>query len=353
MKCKIPLITTFVFIFSLVLMGQQQTSDGGYIIAGTTESYVHSAGYSDILVYKLTAAGSKQWRKNFGGADNEHYGHVIQTSDGGYAVCGTSWTYTHGEDDFIVYKLSATGAKEWRKNYGGAFTERGGFIQPTADGGYILCGVSDTYTNGGGDYIVYKLDAAGKKEWRKNYGGFSYDEGRVIRQTFDGGYIVAGHSFSYYTQSTGGKTIPLPPPPADMLVYKLDAAGNKVWRKSYGGSGHEECHDIRQTADGGYIIIGETRSYNQTGSDYDFLVYRVDAAGTKLWRKNYGGDMNDFGFMCFATADGGYLLFGDSESYATGPPYDSDLLVYKVDSAGAKQWRKHYGGVEVENAFPK
>ena len=100
-------------------------------------------------------------------------------------------------------------------------------------------------------------------------------------------------------------------------------------------------------------MIGVTRSYNQTGSDYDFLVYKVDAGGTKQWRKNYGGDMNDFGFRCFATNDGGYLLYGDSESYANGPLYDSDLLAYKVNATGQKQWRKNYGGTQYESVMPK
>jgi hypothetical protein len=172
MKYATLVITTFVFFFSCALYGQQQTSDGGYIIAGTGSSYVHGADpNTDFLVYKLSASGVKQWRKNYGGDDYEYCSHVIQTSDGGYALCGQTRSYTHGQTDFLVYRLDPAGAKLWRKNYGGISFERPRRIVQTSDGGFVVSGYTDTYTNGGRDILVYRLNAAGTKLWRKNYGG--------------------------------------------------------------------------------------------------------------------------------------------------------------------------------------
>ena len=400
MKNIILLITTFFFIFSLVLMGQQQTSDGGYIIAGSTESYTNGetdflvyklnaagqkqwrknygglywdtasmikqtsdggyivAGISDsytnppggpcdFLLYKLNAAGQKQWRKSFGGALCDHAYGVIQTSDSGFLVIGDTWNWVHGtfgdDEDFLVYKLSASGAKQWRKNYGGAEWDYGLRAVQTTDGGYAFVGYTQSYTNGLTDVLVYKVDAAGNKQWRKNYGGTEYEYGQFIRQTADGGYILCGRTDSYVhvTESMKGVSYP-----EDILVYKLNAAGAKQWRKNYGGGDFDEGYDIRQTAAGGYVFCGLTRSYTH-GAD-DMIVYRVNAAGAKLWRKNYGGTLSDEAKYIAPCSDGGFMLFGSGYSYTNGV---SDFLVYRLDAVGTKQWRKNYGGINYEFVY--
>ena len=318
----------------------QQTSDGGYICCGTTQSYTHgSPFYCDMLVYKLNAAGQKDWRKNYGGDECDHAFAIRQTSDGGYILSGETYSYVHGtyhsDVDFIAYKLDAAGTKLWRKNYGGDDDDFGADIIQTADGGYAIIGRTDSYTNGDNDFLVYKLDPEGTKVWRKNYGGALSDDGYIIQQTSDGGYIILGVSNSY----THGSS--------DILVYKLDAAGTKLWRKNYGGTGSEYNGEIKQTMDGGYILCGTTASYTNGG--YDALVYKLDAAGTKLWRKNFGGEGDDGSFYIWQTSDGGYFLFGETESYVHGTPGgDTDLLAYKLDASGIKLWRKNYGGDKGE-----
>ena len=399
MKQTLLVITTFLFILSLGLLAQQQTADGGTIIAGTTLSYTH--GSADLLVYKLDAAGNKLWRKNYGGGDGDYYSRVIQTSDGGYAVCGQSYSYTHGSSDFLIYKLDASGAKLWRKNYGGSGHENCINVVQTSDGGYALSGYGDSFTHGmmdllvykldasgaklwrknyggsdyesrgyiiqtsdGGyvlcgrandgmdaDFVVFRLDASGTKQWRKYYGGVGYETATVVRQTADGGYMVGGYGNSYATASSSGR---LKFVSDDFLVYKLDASGAKEWRKNYGGTDTEHLYDLYLTDDGGYILFGDSSSYNYSGTDYDFLIYKLDASGAKEWRKNYGGEYGEYGWMAFPLAGGGYLLFGDTDSYVHGTPGDDqDLLVYKVDAAGGKQWRKNYGGSEIEWVVPK
>jgi len=393
MKKTTWVVATLLLVFLPCLFAQQQTADGGYIIGGTTYSYTHGSMDSDFLIYKLDAAGNKLWRKNFGGTDYEYFGQVIQTADGGYAVIGYTYSYTHGLSDFLVYRLDASGAKLWRKNlggygyddgkrivqtadggfavtgdtlsykvggydlliyrldaggnklwrknFGGLDDEFGGFVDTTSDGGFLLAGYSYTYTHGESDFLIYRLDAAGNKLWRKNYGGSGYDSSTVVRRAADGGALLAGYSNSYSDMN-------------DFLVYRLDGAGNKLWRKNFGGEDTDHCYDVRQTADGGYLLCGDTRSYHHDTSDYDFLVYRLDAAGNKLWRRNYGGEDGDYGFQAFSTTDGGYLIFGDSDTYIHGTPgCDADLLIYRVDAAGLKLWRKNYGGDKNDYAFGK
>jgi hypothetical protein len=394
MKFKTLVITTFLLIFSVPLSGQQQTADGGFVIGGTTESYIHGTPYdTDFLVYKVTAAGQKQWRKNYGGGEYDNFGQVIQTSDGGYAVCGRTQSYTHGSWDFLVYRLDAAGQKLWRKNYGGADDDRGrrivqtadggfavsgtshtytngdqdllvyrldasgnklwrknyggiqheggGYINTTSDGGFILCGSTYTYTNGDSDCLIYRLNAAGQKLWRRNYGGVNSDYGTVARETADGGFILAGYSNTYSTMSA----LDLVPAQYDCILYRLDDTGHKQWRRTYGGLQGDYCWDIRQTADRGFVFLGYT--YCDTNGGADLLVARVDSSGHKMWRKNFGGAEYDHGYMMDATTDGGFILFGDGESYnQTGSDYD--LLVYRLDPWGHKQWRKNYGGDEGE-----
>jgi len=317
----------------------QQTSDGGYICCGTTQSYVHgSTFYCDMLVYKLDASGTKEWRKNFGGNECDHAYTIRQTTDGGYILSGETYSYVHGpyhaDSDFLVYKLDAAGTKLWRKNFGGDLNEYDSDIIQTSDGGYALLGSTYSYSNGDVDFLVYRLDAAGNKLWRKNFGGEQMDHGMVLQQTSDGGFILAGYGDSY----TNGST--------DFLVYRINAAGSKLWRKNFGGTSWDEALGIMQTSDGGYIVGGQTGSY---GTDGDFLAYRLDASGTKLWRKNFGGEEDDWGTYIVQTSDGGFFFFGDGDSYVHGGGKDyGDFLAYKLNASGAKEWRKNYGGEESE-----
>ena len=339
MKRPILLITTLVFIFSLALIGQQQTADGGYIIIGSSSGY--SNGSTDFLVYKLDAAGTKEWRKNFGGDYYDNGLFIQQTADGGYICCGDTQSYTHGSPfycDILVYKLDAAGNKQWRKNYGGDECDHAYTIRQTPDGGYILSGETYSYVHGtyheDVDFVVYKLNAAGAKEWRKNYGGTDDDKGRDIIRTSDGGYAIIGDTDSY----TNGFD--------DFLVYRLDASGTKLWRKNYGGTGEDYGYSIQQTGDGGFILGGFTETY--THGDNDFLLYKVNAAGTKQWRKNFGGSSWDYGGWVEQTSDGGYIVCGVTHSYTNG---QNDFLVYKLNAAGQKDWRKNYGGEEDDNCY--
>jgi len=295
----------------------QQTVDGGYIAAG--ETYSFTAGGSDFAIYRINSSGSKVWFKHYGGANNDACYSVHQTSDRGYILAGYTDSFTHGGSDIGIYKLNSSGNKVWFKHYGGSGTDYAFSTQQTSDGGYIVAGYTESYTNGGADFAIYKLDSSGNKVWFKHYGGTADDWGESIRQTTDGGYIVAGLTCSY---DYGG---------GDMAIYRLDSNGNKIWFKHYGGTSNEIAYSIQQTIDGGYIATGQSNSFTHGG--YDFALYKLNSSGNKVWFKHYGGSQDDRGWSVQQAADAGYIVSGRTKSYTYG---NYDFAIYKLDANGNK-----------------
>jgi len=307
----------------------QQTSDGGYIVLGLGDSYTY--GNDDFAIYKLNSSGNKVWFKHYGGTDPDWGWSIQQISGGGYIAAGTSRSYSYGSGDFAIYKLNSGGNKIWFKHYGGIGDDQPYSTQQISDGGYILAGKTNSYTYGGYDIALYKLNSSGNKVWFKHYGGTQSDVANSIQQTSDGGYIVAGNTQSY---SHGN---------SDFAIYKLDSNGNKIWFKHYGGSNTDVASSIQQTSDGGYIVAGYGNSYTYGG--HDFAIYKLDSSGNKVWFKHYGGTATDRGNSIQQTSDGGFIITGDTQSYSHG---SYDCAIYKLDSIGNKVWFKHYGGSLIE-----
>jgi len=295
----------------------QQTSDGGYIVAGETSSYTY--GSSDVAIYRLTSSGTKVWFKHYGGVSQDVCRSIQQTSDGGYIVAGYTYSYSYGDTDFAIYKLDSSGTKVWFKHYGGSVGDVAKSIQQTSDGGYIVTGYTYSFSNGNSDIGIYKLNSNGNKQWFKHFGGISSDYGESINQTSDGGYIVAGYTYSF---SSGG---------SDFAIYKLNSNGNKVWFKHYGGTNNDPGYSIQQTSEGGYIVAGFTISY--TFGLEDFAIYKLNSSGSKTWFKHYGGVEDDRSFQIQQTSGGGYVVAGYTKSYTYG---NEDFAIYKLDSNGDK-----------------
>jgi hypothetical protein len=168
----------------------QQTSDGGYIVAGHTYSF--GAGYADAFLIKTDANGNLQWFKTYGGAWWEWFFPVQQTSDGGYILAGTTLSFGAGGGDAFLIKTDASGNLQWAKTYGGTVYDIAYSVQQTSDGGYIAVGRTYSFGAGVHDIILIKTDANGNLQWAKTYGGAYEDAGYSVQQTSDGGYIVAG-----------------------------------------------------------------------------------------------------------------------------------------------------------------
>jgi hypothetical protein len=305
----------------------QQTTDGGYIITGWSDSY--GAGEVDIYLIKTDASGDTVWTKTYGGTDRDGGNFVQQTSDGGYIITGETWSYGAGYFDVYLIKTDASGNTIWIKTYGGPADDKGNSVQQTTDGGYIITGWSDSYGAEWDDVYLIKTDASGDTVWTKTHGGTEIDLGYSVQQTTDGGYIITGMTLSY------GAGL------ADVYLIKTDSSGDTVWTKTYGGTYWDEGYFVQQTIDGGYIITGGTESY---GAGYsDIYLVKTDASGDTLWTKTYGGSDLDVGISVQQTIDGGYIITGDTESYGAGY---SDIYLIKTDASGDTLWTKTYGGTE-------
>jgi subtilisin family serine protease len=318
------------------------SGDGGYIFGGYCDS-ITTGGY-DILIYKLGADGRKVWRTNLGGVRDDLGFHIERTSDGGYLVCGYSTSYTNGEEDIILYKIDANGNYLWKKNFGGTSYDFSSSVRETADGGFILLGSSSSITNGSYDFLIYKLDSSGNTVWQKNFGGTGWEYASTVIQTTDAGYVMFGESNSF---TNGGE---------DFLLFKLDSSGNKIARKNFGGTGSEwvlseywlepSGNGVVQTADGGYAFAGFSTSYTNGG--FDIIVYRINHNGALLWKKNFGGAADEEAHAIKQTADGGFILAGLSNSFTNG---GEDFVIYKLDSSGNEVWHKNYGGTSDDGAL--
>jgi uncharacterized delta-60 repeat protein len=247
-----------------------QSSDGGYVVAGYTESF--GAGGRDIYVVKLDSAGNVQWTKNIGGRSIDEVWSIIQSSDGGYVVAGETLSFGAGGFDFYVVKLDSAGNVEWTKTIGGSYSDVAYSIIQSSDGGYVVAGYTQSFGAGGRDIYVVKLDSAGNVQWTKNIGGRSIDEAYSIIRSSDGGYVVAGGTRSF---GAGG---------FDFYVVKLDSGGNVQWTKTIGGSSDDVANSIIQSSDGGYVVAGGTWSFGAGG--LDMYVVKMDANGNVCFSQN-------------------------------------------------------------------
>jgi uncharacterized delta-60 repeat protein len=310
----------------------QQTSDGGYIVAGKTGEYEFYEGRAippaeDIWILKLSSDGTIEWQKTYGGGSGDFAYSIQQTNDGGYIVGGRI-TITGWGRDIWVLKLFSDGTIEWQKSYGDRNAEEAYFIQQTSDGGYIVVG--QTFSSWGTleyDIFVLKLFSDGTIEWNKTYGGSEDDQAYSIQQTNDGGYLVAG-----YTESFGAGVV-------DSWILKLSSVGDIEWQRTYGLGGGDRAYSIQQTNDGGYIVAG-------LGSG-DILVLKLDSDGTIEWQKTYGGPLWDEAHSIQKTNDGGYIVAGYTESFGAG---NGDIWVLKLTSDGTIEWQKTYGGYNGDEA---
>ena len=309
----------------------QQTSDGGYIVAGYTCSF--GAGSDDFWVLRLDSSGSVDWQKTYSGAGVDYAFSIQQTSDGGYIIAGFTYSFGAGYSDFWVLKLDSSGNITWQKTYGGTSYDYAESIQQTSDGGYIVAGRTYSFGAGYVDIWVLKLDSSGNVSWQKTYGGSGYDEAYSIKQTSDGGYVVAG-----YTDSFGAGS-------DDIWVLKLDSSGSVIWQKTYGGPSDDEARSIQQTSDGGYIVAGHTHSFG--AGSYDFWVLKLDSSGNISWQKTYGGTSYDFAYSIQQTSDGDYIVAGEEASFGES---STAIWVLKLDSSGNVIWQKTYGGSSGDGA---
>jgi len=298
----------------------QQTSDGGYVVAGITYSF--GAGNVDFWVLKLSSIGTMEWQHTYGGSEDDWARSIQQTSDGGYIVAGGTCSFGFVWEEIWILKLYSDGAIEWQKTYGGSRNDSAYSVQQTSDGGYIVAGETQSYVAGNTDIWILKLYSDGAIEWQRTYGGSRYNSAHSIQQTSDEGYVVAGN-----TDSFGAGDY-------DIWVLKLNSDGTIIeWQHSYGGSGNDSAYSIQQTSDGGYVVAGNTDSFG-AGIE-DIWILKLNPDGTTIeWQHSYGGSNNERAYSIQQTSDEGYIVAGQTYSFEAINAGPGDFLILKLYSDG-------------------
>jgi len=293
---------------------------GGYIMAGYTGSY--GAGFDDIYVLKADSNGNTLWSKALGGAGTDRANSVTQSSDGSIYIAGDTYSYGSGSSDGIIIKTDSAGNVLWSKTFGGALYEIFFSIVSNTDGSVLALGATSTNGVGNEDFYLVKIDANGNLIWSKTYGGISWDQGRSIYKCLDGGYVLCG-----FTQSFD-KQLKLHTP-LNVYVIKVDSMGNTQWARALGAVKSENVgYDIIQTADSGFVIAGYSGAL---AGDYRSYLVKLDVNGQLLWSKMKGAGYWNALFSVTPTFDGGLMIAGSTNGYGSGA---YDITLTKTSATG-------------------
>ncbi len=293
------------------------TQDGGFILSGDNKN--SSAGNQDIYLLKVDSSGNVQWAKNYGGSQWDAGAHILRASDGGYILTGFVESFGAGSLDVLLMKIDNTGNLQWAKAYGGPAYDYGNAISVTSDGGYLIAARTESFIppagNNSGFWLI-KTDSSGNLLWSKIFDAVSNDVGAYIEKTSDGGYIVPMYTFSF-----GGGI--------DAGMMKLDSAGNQMWTKIVNDvSTNELLYSAHETSDGGFIFGGYRTDASFIYSDMFML--KTNSAGILQWAKLYGDDSYEEGWNVFETRDGGFMLLGESRTDSL----NCSMYIVKTDDAG-------------------
>jgi hypothetical protein len=264
--------------------------------------------------------------RTYGGTDNDYGYSVEQTADSGYIIVGHTLSFGAGSTDVYLVKTDAVGGTLWTRTYGGSDNDYGWSVRQTMDGGYVIAGITFSFGRQDGDFYLIKTNSSGEAQWTRTYGSSGSDHGYWAEPTADGGFILVGK----YGRATGYD---------DVYLVKTDSLGDTKWTRTYGGDSSDYGWSVEQTVDGGYVIAGNTNSFGAGG--WDAYLLKLDANGDTLWTRTFGGAGIDGGYSVRQTADGGYLMAGETESFGSG---NRDVYLIKTDADGDSLWASTYGG---------
>lgn len=364
------------------LFDAQPTPDYGFILAGSSLSKKtgnktdDGNGDLDYYIWKMDEKGNLDWQKSFGGSGADLLQSIRLTKDGGFILAGTSDSQKgvhkkdscRGHEDFWIIKLNAKGAEQWQRTIGGSGQELLQSIIPTSDGGYIVGGSSSSNKSGklhnglddlfgkkensygGLDYFVVKLDNKGEIEWQKSYGGQYADELRSIVQARDGGFLLGGSSNSPDSGNKNEKSYG----ESDYWILKLDQKGEVEWQKTYGGAGDDQLQSVLQSKDGNYLLAGSSSSGTggnknaSNGKGSDFWLIKIDPIGEILWQETYDIGKADLLTTIQENADGSLLLGGHAQTEVSDSKKKdregiNDYVLIKTNDKGEEQWTQTVG----------
>ncbi|MEO8514687.1 MAG: hypothetical protein ABI543_14100 [Ignavibacteria bacterium] len=317
---------TYGTTLSDLVTGVRQTNDGGLIACGYT--IAGAFGDNDIFITKTDGRGNIVWSNLYGGVGNDQANSIEKTADGSFIICGTTSSFSGTFDPFAM-KINQSGTIEWSKYYRWWNEDYGNSIIQTPDAGYIITGYSNSFSIGMYDVYSLKIDQSGGLMWARAYGGLQNDYGNSITTTPDGGYMIGGYTFSYGANG-------------DAYIVRMYGDGALKWSKTYGGLGFDNIKDIRNVSNG-FIACGSTSSFALAfESAYVFNIDNQD--GFVYWSRTFGG--NGQGVSNFSKVlpapDGGYLLAGSLQDVAEN---QQDIALVKLFGDGAFNYSKIFGGV--------
>lgn len=297
------------------------------------------------------------WKKCFGGPGNERFHDIEQTADGGYIATGSlepeyfdSIPYTSTQ--VWVVKIDMNSNIEWERTFGGSSYEGGNAIIPTSDGGYMVAGF--TFSSDGDvsefhgvvDYWILKINSNGDLLWEKTLGGSDGEVAYDIMETSDGNFVVAGK-----TSSLDGDVLGFHIPyyyGDDYWIVKLNPEGEILWSKCYGGYAYDIPGSIMETKEGNYVIAGYTNSIDGditiNHGSYDAWVIKIQPDGDLIWQKTYGSGPEDYAFSIVEDENNDLVFAGHSRSNYTGFHGGFDYWMVKLNKNGKIKWSRVFGG---------
>ncbi|MFC7356345.1 hypothetical protein ACFQO1_01490 [Jejudonia soesokkakensis] len=335
---------TFVLDFTKTFGGSNidnavailESNDGAYIILGTTESLDgdvmgKTADDADYWILKLSRTGDIIWQHTYGGTANDEASGITKTNDGGYVIAGKSRSNdgdvsgNEGFFDYWIVKIDGEGTLVWEQNFGFVGSDQAFDVTSTQDGGFIATGVLDVSASGGqgnagrpnaahagGDYWAIKLNAAGDFVWSRYFGGSFTDTAHKAIETSTGDIVIIGFSDSTDVDITNNKGA------YDFWIVKINASGDIIWENNYGGSEIDVAYDIIETTDNNYLIVGDTRSSDQDVSEAkgnaDSWVIKISPTGDLIWQKSLGGTEFDTARSISQMQNGNYVIAGTTRS---------------------------------------
>ncbi|GHC45656.1 hypothetical protein [Ulvibacter litoralis] len=364
-----------------------RSNDGGYMVLGSTKSSdgdlaSRTGDDFDYWLLKLNASGDIVWNKTYGGSQDDTATNITQTSDGGYALSGYSRssdgdaTENAGFQDFWLVKISSDGTLQWQKSIGFSGLDQAFKMFETAEGNFFVTGffdvsacgvnpcpgdellpgnqtvVSKNSKHGVGEFWGILLDSNGEKIWRNYYGGTNNDRSYDAIQTSDGGFLLTGSSESVDFDITDAKGS------YDFWAVRINASGEIIWTRSFGGSEIDVSYALTKTPDGNYIMVGDSRSQDQDVTaafgNADAWAVKFDDNGSIIWQKSYGGSGFDSARSIAPLANGGYVLSGSSRSNdndLTGNLGVNDFWLFTIDEEGELTFQTNKGGTDLDFSY--
>ncbi len=274
----------------------RQTKDLGFAMAGTRYNDLNKAGLYNFWLVRLKPDGDTLWTKVYDMDGNMDYCSSMEpTLDGGYIMAGYSET-SKNHDDVMLAKTDSSGIVQWKKLYGGSSYDRARCVRQTADSGYVVTGYSNSFGSGGYNVYLLRLNKSGDTLWTKTYGGSSADSATCVRETADGGFLIAGITKSFGTHNE------------DVYIVRTESDGDTLWTKNYGYASWNGARSLQLLSDGGFAVVGYATNYTPNSEAW---LLRMNSIGDTLWTRNIGiAGISDYGWDFSALSDTSFVVLG-------------------------------------------